>query len=719
MSATRTVSPTRSRSPSLVPALTRRGTTTGLSDVVVVGDMAGTLEPFAYHAPTPSASWSRSSAALLEAVAGASDGLPDGQNVSDNLAEDSEGSLSDVADEDEVPGPQFADLSLGSPTEKPRTKSPFLDNSNFNMKNGSTLHRARSPRLVGKLADLGKLTSLDDNTEVVELPRDRLESHVIGRLDVDSGGWIVGIDSADPALADRLEQSISTPFPGLKDSFDDHGTWNSLNIDRLKYFLLSSERGLIPTQLTVLSRSREKVQLECTAFSAIRSTFIVIDGMVKIPDSGKPILARSGTIPAAEVLPDLFKASGPPSPRRAVSPATQQTSNQHSDLDFGETWFDGPIKVQRDDGVMHVAVIVRSAPSGGSVVTLSYSSDQPQRPIASPDGSPRKETVSISSTTTSVLSDSSHAGSDASTAAHPPYFIPAQTATTAIRIAETPGVSGGHGHVRRGFLTLESGERPVVLKFVERVTLPPTRLVRYLDDNGANETTMEIAILATLDRDGIPATIPRLLAWGSTEAHFWLALEPLDSPSTTVKSAWSEPRGTMDLFELIEWYNARRTVVPDHACRVILRQVAEALKFLHGRGYVHRDVKDENVIVAMPGFRAQLADFGSAAGWSGGKVFDTFSGTLDFAAPEILKGVPYEGPKQDVWSLGCLLFAMWTGENPFSSAREVLSWDGDLDKLGRRKRRGLDKVREVLTGCLSKDEGERWSAERVCEAWIG
>jgi len=56
--------------------------------------------------------------------------------------------------------------------------------------------------------------------------------------------------------------------------------------------------------------------------------------------------------------------------------------------------------------------------------------------------------------------------------------------------------------------------------------------------------------------------------------------------------------------------------------------VADALAFLHEHSIVHRDIKDENVVLDPDG-NVRLIDFGSAAYIKDGRFFDTFSGTLE------------------------------------------------------------------------------------------
>ena len=104
--------------------------------------------------------------------------------------------------------------------------------------------------------------------------------------------------------------------------------------------------------------------------------------------------------------------------------------------------------------------------------------------------------------------------------------------------------------------------------------------------------------------------------------------------------------------------------------RCYLGQIAEALAFLHHNGIVHRDVKDENVIIDEHAM-VQLIDFGSATRIRPGRMFDTFSGTLDYAPAEILEGRPYAGPPQDIWSFGIVAFVLLCGECPFRDGTEA------------------------------------------------
>lgn len=128
--------------------------------------------------------------------------------------------------------------------------------------------------------------------------------------------------------------------------------------------------------------------------------------------------------------------------------------------------------------------------------------------------------------------------------------------------------------------------------------------------------------------------------------------------------------GCIDLFDLIEL----KTNMTELEAKLIFKQVISGMKHLHDLGIVHRDIKDENIIVDSKGF-VKLIDFGSAAYVRSGP-FDVFVGTIDYAAPEVLSGDPYEGKPQDIWAVGILLYTIIFKENPFYNIDEIL--EGDL-----------------------------------------
>lgn len=96
-------------------------------------------------------------------------------------------------------------------------------------------------------------------------------------------------------------------------------------------------------------------------------------------------------------------------------------------------------------------------------------------------------------------------------------------------------------------------------------------------------------------------------------------------------------------------------------------QVAEALSFLHSRGWVHRDVKPDNLIYNRNTGTVKLIDFEFSCKYTNRKHLIERRGTLQYVAPEVRRGDILKGPEIDVWSLGVTLFVMVTGFFPFNT----------------------------------------------------
>lgn len=97
-------------------------------------------------------------------------------------------------------------------------------------------------------------------------------------------------------------------------------------------------------------------------------------------------------------------------------------------------------------------------------------------------------------------------------------------------------------------------------------------------------------------------------------------------------------------------------------------QIAAALADAHALGVIHRDIKPSNVLLARTGadLFAYLCDFGIAqSAQQGFTRAGTLAGTIEFTAPERHEGRPADA-RSDLYSLGCLLWCMVSGVNPYS-----------------------------------------------------
>ena len=105
----------------------------------------------------------------------------------------------------------------------------------------------------------------------------------------------------------------------------------------------------------------------------------------------------------------------------------------------------------------------------------------------------------------------------------------------------------------------------------------------------------------------------------------------------------------------------RRGPVPEREAVLITAALADALAALHDAGYLHGDVKPGNIGFTAGG-SPKLLDFGLAREANDAGVV---AGTLRYASPEVLSGLPAE-EADDVWSLTVVLFEMVSGDHPFA-----------------------------------------------------
>ncbi len=155
----------------------------------------------------------------------------------------------------------------------------------------------------------------------------------------------------------------------------------------------------------------------------------------------------------------------------------------------------------------------------------------------------------------------------------------------------------------------------------------------------------------------------------------------------------------------------KRGGIPFPRAVAILRGVADALDYAHGKGIVHRDVKPQNVLLDAAG-RVYLADFGIAkmVESSGGlTATGMITGTPHYMAPEQATGKRI-GPAVDVYALGIMAYEMFTGAKPFDADTPVAILMKHMqDPLPIPPASALpEALLRPLLKCTAKKAEDRW-----------
>lgn len=160
------------------------------------------------------------------------------------------------------------------------------------------------------------------------------------------------------------------------------------------------------------------------------------------------------------------------------------------------------------------------------------------------------------------------------------------------------------------------------------------------------------------------------------------------------------------------------------------KQIAEGMAYAHSTGIIHRDLKPENVFVVQEGelLTAKILDFGLC------RDFGTEAGSMTLTETGALVGTPaYMSPEQcygkivdersDIYAFGCLLYAMVTGEPPFTgdSPTEIICKQVSEpfpDLLSQSPNSGLPEfLQDIILKCCQKDLNKRYqNFDEVTEA---
>ena len=154
----------------------------------------------------------------------------------------------------------------------------------------------------------------------------------------------------------------------------------------------------------------------------------------------------------------------------------------------------------------------------------------------------------------------------------------------------------------------------------------------------------------------------------------------------------------------------------------IISQTLDALDFAHGKGFVHRDIKEQNILVdgAFPNYLAKLTDFGLSksykqTGMSGITMVGDVAGTIAYMSPEQVRDFKEVRPPSDIYAVGMTAYSLLTGAHaldigPNAGISETVKaiFEKPIIPIVQRLPNIPLRVSAVFEMALAKQPDRRW-----------
>jgi len=203
---------------------------------------------------------------------------------------------------------------------------------------------------------------------------------------------------------------------------------------------------------------------------------------------------------------------------------------------------------------------------------------------------------------------------------------------------------------------------------------------------------LEVALMQQVA--DVPGVI-KILDWFEAAESFYIVMEKFAG---------------QDLFD----YISEQGPIKESKAKELFRQILETVLLCHNRGVLHRDLKDENILIDSRTKELRLIDFGSGTYLQDG-LYNDFEGTRVYAPPEWVLGRRYTASSVTVWSLGILLHDLVLGDIPFETDEQILQGLPDWSQGTALS----PACKDLIQACLDTDPRTRLTLESLAShPWL-